>query len=230
MDISELTAKILDRRTGPDAPLRIVQAGHPALRRRAVAARGRIDPLLCTELAEAMTVTMRAAPGVGLAAPQVGLPLRCVVVEDACASDPADQDPDDALLERHPLPLRTLLDPVLDPVGTQRVFAFEGCLSVDGWQSIVPRARRVRLRATELRADGELVEIDEEHSGWTARILQHESDHLDGVLCHDRCVPRSYIDAAYAEHYADLAEAVRLLGLAGEITELGAGEVVLDRP
>lgn len=226
MDINELTRKTLDRRAEEGDPLRIVQAGHPALRRRAVPARGRLDPELLRELAEAMTVTMRAAPGVGLAAPQVGLPLSFYVVEDGFASEPGE-DADDDLLERRPLALRALLDPVLEPLGSQRVYAFEGCLSVDGWQSIVPRSRRVRLRAVELLPDGRLEEVDEEHVGWSARILQHETDHLAGTLCHDVSVPRSFIDAGYAGHYADLAEAVRRLGLTGEIADLPPGEVMI---
>lgn len=230
MDITELTGKILGRREKDGDPLRIVQAGHPALRRRAVRARerledGQLEVALLLELAEAMTVTMRAAPGVGLAAPQVGLPLSFYVIEDRYADEPGE-DEDDDLLERRPLPLRALLDPVLEPLGTQRVYAFEGCLSVDGWQSIVPRSRRVRLRATELLGDGSLREVEEEHVGWTARILQHETDHLAGTLCHDLCVPRSYIDARYGSRYDDLGEAVRRLGLSGEIAELGPGEVM----
>lgn len=226
MDINELTRKILDRRAQDSDPLRIVQAGHPALRRRAVTARGRIDPDLLGELAAAMTVTMRAAPGVGLAAPQVGLPLSFYVIEDAFASEPGEDEEDD-LLERRPLALRALLDPRVEPVGTQRVYAFEGCLSVDGWQSIVPRSRRVRLRGVELLPGGDLREVEEEHTGWTARILQHETDHLAGTLCHDVCVPRSFIDAEYGPHYADLADAVRRLGLTGEIAELAPGQVVV---
>ena len=228
MDAAELTRKILDRRTTERAPLRIVQAGHPALRRRASAVLDRLEAPLLLELAEAMTVTMRDAPGVGLAAPQIGLPLRFYVVEDPFAAEPGE-DEDDELLERRPLPLRALLDPVVEPLGTENVFAFEGCLSVDGWQSIVPRSRRVRLRATELRGGGTLVEVDEEHVGWTARILQHETDHLDGTLCHDVSVPRSFVEAGYLAHYGDLSEAVRLLGLEGDITSLAPGEVLLDR-
>jgi len=228
VDIKELTRKILDRRARSGDPRRIVQAGHPALRRRAVPARGRLAPELLCELAEAMTVTMRTAPGVGLAAPQVGLPLSFYVVEDGFASEPGE-DADDDLLERRPLPLRALLDPVLEPIGSERVYAFEGCLSVDGWQSIVPRSRRVRLRAVELLPDGRLEDVDEEHLGWTARILQHETDHLAGTLCHDVSVPRSFVDEAYVGHYGDLSEAVRRLGLTGEITELAPGEVLLDR-
>ncbi|MCW1804040.1 peptide deformylase [Brachybacterium squillarum] len=227
MDISDLARRLLDRRDSADAPLRIVQTGHPALRRRAAGAVARLDAGLAEllpELADAMTLTMREAPGVGLAAPQIGLPLQMVVVEDRYAGD----EDDDGLLERRPLALRALLDPAVELLGTEQVYAWEGCLSVDGFSSIVPRSRRVRLRATELLPTGELREVDEEHAGWTARILQHETDHLHGVLCHDGSVPRSFSDNAYVPRLAELPEAVRRLGLTGDIERLGDGEVVVD--
>ncbi|GAB4096468.1 peptide deformylase [Brachybacterium horti] len=227
MDISDLARRLLDRRDSADAPLRIVQTGHPALRRRAAGAVARLDAGLAEllpELADAMTLTMREAPGVGLAAPQIGLPLQMVVVEDRYAGDEDDDD----LLERRPLALRALLDPAVELLGTEQVYAWEGCLSVDGFSSIVPRSRRVRLRATELLPTGELREVDEEHAGWTARILQHETDHLHGVLCHDRSVPRSFSDNAYVPRLAELPEAVWRLGLTGDIERLGDGEVVVD--
>lgn len=230
MDISDLARRLLDRRDSADAPLRIVQTGHPALRRRAAGAVARLDAGLAEllpELADAMTLTMREAPGVGLAAPQIGLPLQMVVVEDRYAGDEGEDEEDD-LLERRPLALRALLDPAIELLGTEQVYAWEGCLSVDGFSSIVPRSRRVRLRATELLPTGELREVDEEHAGWTARILQHETDHLHGVLCHDRSVPRSFSDNAYVPRLAELPEAVRRLGLTGDIERLGDGEVVVD--
>lgn len=228
MDITQLTRKILDRRARPTEPLRIVQAGHPALRRTAVDARDRLEPELLGELVRAMALTMREAPGVGLAAPQVGLPLRLFVIEDRYAGE--DGDPEDQLLERTPVPLRALLDPVVEPLDDERVYAWEGCLSVDGWSSIVARSRRVRLTALELLGDGRMREIDEEHVGWPARILQHETDHLAGTLCHDVSVPRSFIETGYVHHYADLPEAVRRLRLTGEITSLGEGEVRVSGP
>lgn len=244
VDIAELTRKILDRRDDPSRPLRIVQAGHPALRRPALAARGRLGEDLLDELVDAMTVTMRKAPGVGLAAPQIGLPLALFVVEDRSAPSAAGRGLDEAdapagagagtdaldasaALERVPVPLRAILDPSVERLGTQRVYAWEGCLSVDGWQSIIPRSRRVRLQATELGAGGEMHEIDEQFTGWPARIMQHETDHLRGVLCHDAMVPRSFVAADYTSHYEQMPEAVRRLGLTGEITELAPGEVVL---
>lgn len=230
VDISELALRLLDRREDDAAPLRIVQTGHPALRRRSAAALPRLEEGLADvlpALADAMTLTMRKAPGVGLAAPQIGLPLQMIVVEDRFAAEPGE-DEDDDLLERRPLPLRAFLDPAVELLGTEQVYAWEGCLSVDGYSSIVPRSRRVLLRAVELLPSGELVEVEEELTGWTARILQHETDHLHGVLCHDRSVPRSFADNGYVPHLAALPEAVRRLGLTGDVTRLAEGQVVLD--
>lgn len=229
MDIAQLTRKILDRRADPEGPLPIVQAGHPALRRRTLSAEGRLDASLLRELVEAMTITMREAPGVGLAAPQIGLPLRMYVIEDRVAPDAEDGSGQPDPLERRPVPLRVFLDPQVELLGQQHVYAWEGCLSVDGWQSIVCRARRVRLRATELLADQTLRPVDEEFVGWPARIVQHETDHLAGTLCHDRAVPRSFVDAGYTSLYAEMPEAVQRLGLEGEITQLAPGQVLVER-
>lgn len=220
MELTDLVAKTLSRRRG-DGSLRIVQAGHPALRQSARAWSGQLPAEQLADLVEAMAVTMREAPGVGLAAPQVGIPLALMMIEDRFAAD----DEEDDVLRRRPVPLRVLLDPVYEVEGTRRAFFWEGCLSVDGWQSIVPRSAAVRARATERRTDGSLVAIDERWDGWAARIFQHETDHLAGTLCHDLAVPRSFVEARYTEHYADLPEAVRRLGLTGDVARLRSGEV-----
>lgn len=225
MDLTEYVQRLLSRRSREDEPLRIVQAGHPALRGPVREARGRLEPELLRALVQAMVVTMREAPGVGLAAPQIGVPLRLFVAEDRIAA--ADRDPEDDLLERGPFPLRTVLDPSYRAVSSETVFAHEGCLSVDGLSSIVPRARRIAFHGTLLQEDGTLADVEEEHAGWPARILQHETDHLDGILCHDLSVPRSLIDSRYAARWADLSEAIEGLGLSGPITQLAPGEVVL---
>lgn len=219
MELTDLVAKTLSRRDGA-GPLRIVQAGHPALRRVARPWSGQLPADQLAELVEAMTVTMRAAPGVGLAAPQIGIPLALMIVEDPFAEDD-EGDP----LRRRPLPLRVFLDPSYEGIGTRRALYWEGCLSVDGWQSIVPRPVEARVRATERLADGSLVAVDERWEGWSARIFQHETDHLAGTLCHDLGVPRSFVEARYTERYADLPEAVRRLGLTGDVARLGPGEV-----
>jgi peptide deformylase len=132
-------------------------------------------------LIELMRETMRDAPGVGLAAPQIGEALRLAVIEDQVTRDEA---------ERAPVPFQVIVNPELrfrgDP--PQMVDFFEGCLSVDGYQAIVARAREVTVNALDHR--GEPITI--EASGWYARILQHEIDHLNGVLYIDRMRPRTY--------------------------------------
>lgn len=117
------------------------------------------------ELAENMLETMYAAPGVGLAAPQVGRNIRMLVM------DAADR-------ESVPDP-RIFINPVLVPEGEMVVSENEGCLSVPlGFRADVGRRSRVRVRALDL--DGN--EIDETFEGFPAIVLQHEADHLDGIL------------------------------------------------
>jgi peptide deformylase len=158
--------------------LKIVQAGDPVLRagtRPLTAAE--ITGAELQQLIELMRETMRDAPGVGLAAPQVGLPLRMAVIEDVV---------DMPERERTPVPFHVVINPRLT-LGDERVEHFEGCLSVDGYQAVVPRARAVTVEALDHR--GQPVTI--KASGWYARILQHEIDHLDGMLYVDRANTRT---------------------------------------
>lgn len=167
-----------------DGVLPIVQAGDPVLRRPATPYTGQLGDEL-DRLLETMRRTMHAAPGVGLAAPQVGIPLAIAVVEDAGA--PAD-DP----RERVPLAYRVLVNPRYEglarPDGTvERVAFYEGCLSVSGWQAVVARHRRVRLTGQDETGAA----LDEVLTGWPARIVQHETDHLAGELYLDHAQIRS---------------------------------------
>ncbi|MFE9774779.1 peptide deformylase [Streptomyces sp. NPDC005931] len=166
-----------------EGPLRIVTAGDPVLRRGTERYDGLLGPALLARFVEALRLTMRAAPGVGLAAPQVGVGLRIAVIED-----PAPV-PDGVRLARGrvPQPFRVLVNPVYEPVGTGRAAFFEGCLSVPGYQAVVARAAAVRLTGQDEHGR----ELDEVFSGWPARIVQHETDHLDGTLYLDRAEPRS---------------------------------------
>ncbi|NUP36831.1 MAG: peptide deformylase [Streptomyces sp.] len=164
-------------------PLPIVAAGDPVLRRGTERFDGQLDPALLARFIEALRVTMHEAPGVGLAAPQVGVELRIAVIED-----PAPV-PEEVRLARGrvPQPFRVLVNPTYEPVGTARAAFFEGCLSVPGWQAVVARHAQVRLRG----ADEFGRPVDEVFSGWPARIVQHETDHLDGILYLDRAELRS---------------------------------------
>ncbi|MGV8965681.1 MAG: peptide deformylase [Cellulomonas sp.] len=181
MSLAERVALLL---AGPD-PAPIVQAGHPVLRARAAQYRGQLEPVVLHDLIELMRRTMHEAPGVGLAAPQIGLPVALAVLEDPGA---ADSDVED-VRERAALPFRVLINPVYEPVGTERASFYEGCLSVSGWQAVVARYRTVRLTGSDETGRA----IDEIVTGWPARIVQHETDHLAGTLYIDRAELRSLI-------------------------------------
>jgi peptide deformylase len=177
-----------------EGPLPIVAAGDPVLRRGTEPFDGQLEPALLDRFVEALRITMRAAPGVGLAAPQVGVPLRIAVIED-----PAPV-PEEVRVARGrvPQPFRVLVNPVYEPAGEGRAAFFEGCLSVPGWQAVVARHATVRLTGADERGRA----LDEEFTGWPARIVQHETDHLDGTLYLDRAQTRSLSsDAAMAEYW-----------------------------
>ncbi|MFI5611072.1 peptide deformylase [Amycolatopsis sp. NPDC051903] len=167
-------------------PWPIVQAGDPVLRTPAAPYEGELSAAALAGLIEGMKETMHAAPGVGLAAPQVGLPVRLAVVEDRAHER---QVPPEALEARGiaALPFRVLVNPRYTALGEERAAFFEGCLSVSGWQAVVARPLRVRLQALDETGAA----VDEELSGWPARIVQHETDHLGGMLYLDRAELRS---------------------------------------
>lgn len=177
-----LAARV-ERLLETEGPLPIVAAGDPVLRAGTEPYDGQLDDALLGRFVTALRETMLAAPGVGLAAPQVGVPLRIAVVEDAA------RGAQEALEARGrvPLPFRVLVNPSYEPEGDTRAAFFEGCLSVPGWQAVVARHARVRLRATDEHGRA----VDEVVSGWPARIVQHETDHLDGTLYLDVAQLRS---------------------------------------
>ena len=149
------------------------------------------------QLADDLLETMRAAPGVGLAAPQIGLPLAIAVLEDPGLPAGMDDAADER--EREPFACRVLVNPSYEAVGADRRSFYEGCLSVPGYQGVVSRARSVRLRAQDEHGR----ELDEIVTGWPARIVQHETDHLAGVLYLDSVDTRSMCtNAMYAQAWA----------------------------
>jgi peptide deformylase len=179
--------------------LEIVQAGDPVLRHRAVAVAPEALPTpFVQELIASMVVTMRAAPGVGLAAPQVGESLQVLVMADdderllGAMSEVRRRQ-----LGRGLLPLQVVVNPVLEPIGDEVDEFFEGCLSVTGFGAVVRRWRRVRLTGTDERGG----EIDVVLEGWPARIAQHECDHLAGVLYIDVMEPRTFSTTANLARY-----------------------------
>ncbi len=165
------------------------------------------------QLIEHMRDTMREAPGVGLAAPQIGIPLQVAVIEDR-----ADllKDLDPALLaetERRPVPFHVIINPTIT-LGEETVEFFEGCLSVARFGALVPRSRRVTVECWNERAEPVRIEA----SGWYARILQHEIDHLYGRLYIDRMRPRTFMTVDnFGKYWKDkrVAEILREFERAG---------------
>jgi peptide deformylase len=180
-------------------PLKIVQAGDPVLRARARAlAPKEIGTKKIRDLVEQMRETMREAPGVGLAAPQIGEPLQLAVIEDRPDYQSNVGEDRLALLERSAVPFHVIINPRItlgDTRGAARFF--EGCLSLTGLVALVARSRDVHVDALDER--GRPLRIDAR--GWYARILQHEIDHLHGALYVDRMYPRTLMTQ---ENHAEL--------------------------
>lgn len=161
----------------------IVEAGDPVLRQVTRPFGGQVDDAELAQLAEVMRATMLAAPGVGLAGPQVGVGLSMFVAED-----PGSHDPETAeVRQRAPMPLRVVLNAQYTPAASDDVAFFEGCLSIPGYQAVVARPREIELTGTNL--DG--TSIAEVVSGWSARIVAHETDHLEGIMFLDKAEMRS---------------------------------------
>jgi peptide deformylase len=172
----------------PVQPPPIVQAGATVLRRRALDVPGeRLGSTALLRLVEVMVDVMRDAPGVGLAAPQIGVPLRVFVAEDP--EERLAQVSSDAreLRARTPLPLIALINPTVTPVAGSVATFFEGCLSVRGYGALVTRAAAVTVEGVDLRGRPLALRLE----GWPARIMQHEMDHLNGTLYVDRMISRS---------------------------------------
>ena len=169
--------------------LKIVQAGEPVLRQsaRALSAEEIRMPAM-RDLLTHMRETMRDAPGVGLAAPQVGLGIQLAVIEDR-AEYLAGVNPElHAERERAPVEYFALFNPRIVFYSDDVVDFFEGCLSVAGFSALVRRSRRVTVEYLDEQAEPRRLDA----SGWYARILQHEIDHLNGHLYIDRMEPRTY--------------------------------------
>lgn len=170
--------------------LHIVQIGELVLRQQARALSvDEIHSPFIRELIDNMRLTMRDACGVGLAAPQVGFPLQLAVVEDRPEYQRNATPEQLAERERRPVDFHVIINPKLTLLERATTEFFEGCLSIDGYSAIVPRAQRVRVECLDENAQPQILEV----SGWHARILQHEIDHLHGTLYVDRMYSRSFM-------------------------------------
>jgi peptide deformylase len=152
------------------AILKIARMGHPVLLEHAQPVPDPGAPEIRRLVAD-MLETMEDASGAGLAAPQVHVPLRLFVFRvdpDRSSGDPEDR----------PVGNTVVINPELDLLGDERVLRWEGCLSIPGLRAAVPRAPRIRYRGV----DCEGAPVGGEMSGFHAGVVQHEYDHLDGIL------------------------------------------------
>jgi peptide deformylase len=144
-----------------------------------------------------MRETMRDAPGVGLAAPQIGLLLQLAVIEDR---PEYTKDIAPELLaerKRYPIPFHVIINPELSTEPDTSVEFFEGCLSLQGFTALVPRTLAVQVKCLNERAEQKVINAE----GWYARILQHEIDHLYGKLYIDRMASRSFMTVGNYDRY-----------------------------
>ncbi len=183
--------------------LKIVQAGEPVLRQRS-------RPLLKEEIALPetqqliawMRETMRDAPGVGLAAPQIGLPLQLAVIEDRSEYTKDVAAERLAERERQAVPFQVLINPRIVEQSEEQVEFFEGCLSLAGFSALVKRSRQVAVEYWDEHGEPRRIEAQ----GWYARILQHEIDHLYGRLYIDRMESRSFMSIDnLSRHWKDMS-------------------------
>lgn len=173
---------------------KIARMGHPVLRRPTASVPDVSDPEIQRLIAD-MKDTLADAEGVGLAAPQVYVSSAVMMF-----FVPPSRVPGDA--GEHGVPLTVLINPGVEPIGDDQIGGWEGCLSIPGLQGYVPRWQRIRYRGLDQTG----ASIEREADGFHARVVQHEYDHLRGVL--------------YPERMSDMTK----LGFSDELMRHPAGE------
>ena len=172
--------------------LKIVSVGAPVLRQKARPLKPEeIQNSYIRDLIAYMRETMHDAPGVGLAAPQVGQPLQLAVIEDKAEYHKNLSATELKERERVPIPFHVIINPEIELLTPPGVSFHEGCLSVPGFMAVVPRSRTVRVTCLDEHGKAKTIKA----GGWYARILQHEIDHLHG---------RIYIDRMQSETFTTL--------------------------
>jgi peptide deformylase len=176
----------------------VLRMGDPELQRVSEPV-SRFDEGALAALVQDLWETMAARGGVGIAAPQIGVPLRVVVFE----VEHNVRYPD-----APPVPRTVLVNPEIELIGDEMLDGWEGCLSVPGLRGVVPRYRRIRYRGFD--ADGGRFEREAED--FHARVVQHECDHLDGIL-----YPQRMRDLSTLGFEKELVLAGRLGGIACQV-------------
>ena len=166
------------------AILKLARMGHPVLKRTADAIDDPTAPEIRRLIAD-MVDTLADASGVGLAAPQVHVPKRLVIfhipesrAREALDDDMEDEEDDEENGNGDAVPMTVLINPEIEALSDETVIGVEGCLSLPDMIGRVPRFRHIRYKA--LTPDGS--NIEREVSGFHARVVQHECDHLEGIL------------------------------------------------
>jgi peptide deformylase len=166
--------------------LKVARMGHPVLRARARALdRAEIKSVAMQKLIDDLIETMSEYHGVGLAAPQIHEGLRLFVA--SLDERDGEEDPSGPV---------AIINPEITAIGSEIVEDWEGCLSIPDIRGRVPRAREIKVRAFDRR--GERVEL--RARDFSARVLQHETDHLDGILFFDRM--RSFDTLTFLDEYS----------------------------
>ena len=181
--------------------LKILAVGEPVLRKEAQGlSKEQILSPSIRDLVEHMRETLRDAPGVGLAAPQIGESLRLAVIEDKADYQKTLTEDQLRERERRDVPFHVIVNPVIELLTKPTETFFEGCLSLPGFTALVSRAKAVRVHCLDHRGEPRVIEA----SGWYARILQHEIDHLNGTLYIDQMQTRSFSSLDnYTRHWKD---------------------------
>lgn len=178
--------------------LKLLQVGEPLLRDRArQLTREEILSTSIQELISSMHETLRDAPGVGLAAPQVGSSVQLAIIEDSPEYWTELSATEIAERERTAVPFQVIINPRIVLASEPTVEFFEGCLSLSGFTALVPRSREVTVECLDERAEPRKIQA----VGWFARILQHEIDHLNGTIYVDRMRRRSFMSLDNFKRY-----------------------------
>ncbi|MBO1325917.1 peptide deformylase [Acetobacter sp. TBRC 12305] len=151
------------------AVLAIARMGHPVLLQVAQEVADPSAPEIRRLVAD-MRETLEQSGGVGLAAPQVYVPARLFLYSVPESRSEGAEDP--------PLPVQVIVNPVIEPMGDDKVLRMEGCLSIPGLRGQVPRYRKIRYRGQDENGHA----VDGVATGFRAHVMQHEMDHLDGIL------------------------------------------------
>lgn len=182
--------------------LKIARMGHPVLARPAEAL-GDPTSAEVKRLVADMLETLEDIGGLGLAAPQVHVPKRVVIFHVPAERAVVEDEGADDLEEIAPVELTVLINPEIEPLTEETALGWEGCLSVPGLRGLVPRYRRIRYAG--FTPDGR--RLEREASDFHARVVQHECDHLDGILYPQRMTDmRWLIFESELRHFAAAAE------------------------